>query len=209
VASDWARSLPVRATLQSPIAPITHRSRAHRSRAHPLNRCGIECSLAGVEELRAHYGWRAVRAGLSALLAPDAQWLMAHASADRLPRGVSSYRFCRLPPLRAALMGETSGSARQYAVQLAADAPSRWLSEFDTRRATELRDESVLGEWEVVRAVAGALDCVQSARHKLAQVGARDATITAPHHAHRHAYTRLRPRTPGLTPLLARRPTLS
>ena len=128
---------------------------------------------ARVDELRARYGWRAVRAGLTALLGPDAQWLLGHPLVDGLARGVSSYRFCRLLPLRATLIGEGSGAARQYALQVAADTQPRWQREVGILRAKIFHAASdrvtFFDEWESAQAAADALGRAHAAKQRLEQ----------------------------------------
>ena len=103
---------------------------------------GLAALVRRHDELRAAHGSRAVRAGVTALLGPDAQWLLGHRSCDGLPRGVSSYRFCRLPPLRAALEGEGSSALRGYALQVAPDAVPAWQQRVQRLRAKELKEVS-------------------------------------------------------------------
>ncbi|KAL1512226.1 hypothetical protein AB1Y20_005488 [Prymnesium parvum] len=107
---------------------------------------GRRALAAGFDELRGHYGGRAVRSGVTAMLAPDAQWLLAHPVAHVFSLGVSSYRFSRLLPIRAAL-GEGGGGARQYAIQLAADAVLGWQHKLGAVRRVGLNDGAVLRSW--------------------------------------------------------------
>ena len=128
---------------------------------------GFRALSASLDELR-NYGWRAVKAGLTATLAPDAQWLFAHPEAEELARGVSSYRFARLLPLRATL-DDGGGSVRQYALQIAPDTEARWLRRIGLLRERELRDAHVLENWEAARAEADAGGKALAAKQRLAQ----------------------------------------
>ena len=133
---------------------------------------GLAALTGAVEQMRPRYGWCAVRKGLSALLGLDAKMLLAHQHADGHARGVSSYRFCRLLPLRAALLGESS--ARQYTVQLAVDAAPRWRTKARHLRSknasASLLEMTVLREWEAVRAAAAARGPAHAARQRFEQV---------------------------------------
>ena len=123
---------------------------------------------AAYDLLGASYGWRAVRAGLDELLGPDAHWLLPHRESDDLPRGVSSYRFTRVLPLRS-MLGD-GGASRQYAMQLGPDAGRRWLRQLRQLQTKELA-RGVLPDWEALQLPADGpgTACAAAARQRLAQ----------------------------------------
>ena len=127
---------------------------------------GLGALTTAADQMASSFGRRAVRAGLGELLSSDAQWLLSHRECDVLPRGVSSYRFSRLPPLRRAL-GDSGDAARQYAMHINHEAAPRWLRELRGVRKTVLPWAAVLGDRDAAEVEEAGMGRAQAARQCL------------------------------------------
>lgn len=132
------------------------------------SRDGLAALTAAVDQLASSCGLRAVRAGLSAAVGADAGWLLSHAQEAEMPRGISSYRFARLLPLRSLLGG--SGRS-QYAAPFVVDATPACCRLLRQLRAQELPrgGASLIGRWHAAQREANGLGAALACKQRLAQ----------------------------------------